>query len=186
MDRCAWCIGDKLLIDYHDREWGVRRLHDERALFEFMTLEMMQCGLSWLTVLRKREAMRAAFDDFDPRMIAGYDDTKLESLMTAPGIIHSAAKLRAMRDNARRFLDIADEYGSFDSWIWSFTGGRTMIYPENRVAMPSKNALSEKVSAALKERGFRFMGPVVVYSYMQAIGMINDHEPGCCMADKLT
>ena len=177
--RCRWCMGDSLMIAYHDEEWGVRQLHDDRALFEFLTLEAMQCGLSWRTVLYKREAMRAAFDNFDPYVIAGYDEEKIAKVMQAPGIIHSEGKIRAMVNNARMFIEIAAEFGSFDEWFWSFTGGKTVVYPENIENMPAKNELSEKISAKMRGRGFKYMGPVVVYSYMQATGMVNDHEKGC-------
>lgn len=183
--RCRWCGDNELLIKYHDAEWGARQLHDDRALFEFMTLEMMQCGLSWLTVLKKREAMRAAFDDFDPTVIAEYDDEKIEALMSAPGIIHSRRKISAMVVNARCFLKLAAEEGSFDKWIWAFTGGKTLSSPEYREAMPAQTPLSERISASLRSRGFRFMGPVVVYSFMQAIGMADDHEARCFMAGKI-
>lgn len=185
LKRCGWCIGDEMLREYHDAEWGAAQLHDDRRQFEFLTLETMQCGLSWLTVLRKREAMRAAFDGFDPHIIANYDDIRLEKLMTAPGIIHSAGKLRAMVNNARCFLEIANEFGSFDAWFWSFSDGKTLIYTENRALMPAKNILSEKISASLKKRGFKYLGPVVMYSHMQAAGMINDHSPDCFLHEKL-
>lgn len=185
LKRCLWCESDPLLREYHDAEWGVRQLHDDRGQFEFLTLEAMQCGLSWLTVLRKREAMRAAFDGFDPAVIAGYGEEKLGALMEAPGIIHCAGKLRAMVNNASRFLDIAAEHGSFDAWFWAFTGGKTLIYPENMKRMPAKNALSERISAELKKRGFKYLGPVVVYSHMQAVGMINDHSPECFLCGRL-
>jgi len=182
--RCRWCGGNELLIKYHDGEWCARRLHDERGLFEFLTLEMMQCGLSWLTVLKKREAMRAAFDNFDPHAIAGYDDERIAALMKDSGIIRSGSKLRAMVNNARAFLKLADEEGSFDKWIWSFTSGKTVAETAHRENMPASTPLSAEISAALKRRGFKFMGPVVVYSFMQAIGMADDHETGCFMAGK--
>ena len=185
LKRCLWCESDPLLREYHDTEWGARQLHDDRGQFEFLTLEAMQCGLSWLTVLRKREAMRAAFDGFDPAAIARYGEEKLSALMEAPGIIHCAGKLRAMVNNARCFLNIAAEHGSFDAWFWDFTGGKTLIYPENMERMPAKNALSERISAELKKRGFKYMGPVVVYSHMQAVGMINDHTPECFLCGRL-
>lgn len=185
LKRCLWCESDPLLREYHDAEWGARQLHDDRGQFEFLTLEAMQCGLSWLTVLRKREAMRAAFDGFDPVAIASYGEEKLSALMEAPGIIHCAGKLRAMVNNARCFLKIAAEHGSFDAWFWDFTGGKTLIFPENMERMPAKNVLSEKISAELKKSGFKYLGPVVVYSHMQAVGMINDHSPGCFLCGRL-
>lgn len=183
--RCKWCAGDALMTKYHDEEWGTRQLHDDRALFEFMTLEAMQCGLSWRVVLRKREAMRVAFDGFDPRVITGYDADVIDRLMTDPGIIRSRPKLEAMITNARCFLRTAEEFGSFGSWFWAFTDGKTITNPDTQGPMPSKNALSEKISAEMKRRGFHYMGPVVVYSYMQAAGMVNDHEPDCFMRNRL-
>lgn len=174
--RCAWCLGDPLLRQYHDAEWGIKQLHDDRKQFEFLTLETMQCGLSWLTVLRKRAAMDAAFDHFEPERIALYDETKLEALLRMPGIIHSPGKLRGMIGNARAFLAIQREFGSFDAWFWAFTGGRTLLCPG---PMRTKTPLSERMSAELKKRGFRYLGPVVLYSHMQAAGMVNDHEEGC-------
>lgn len=176
---CPWCLGDPLLRAYHDEEWGVRQVHDDRTQFEFLTLEAMQCGLSWMTVLRKRESMRAAFDNFDPAKIALYNEEKQRSLLEFPGIIHSASKIRATVSNAKLFLDIQREFGSFDRWFWSFTDGKTRLYPENQQQMPAQNALSRKISAALKQRGFHYLGPVVLYSHMQAVGMVNDHTPDC-------
>ena len=181
--RCRWCMGDGLMLAYHDNEWGVRQLHDDRALFEFLTLEAMQCGLSWRTVLHKREAMRVAFDDFNPYAIAAYDEAKIAELMQAPGIIHSERKLRAMVNNARRFIEIAEEFGTFDAWLWRFTEGKTVTYPENMVNMPAQNELSTAISAEMRRRGFKYMGPVVVYSYMQAAGMVNDHEKDCFLCE---
>lgn len=177
--RCPWCTGDPLLLRYHDEEWCARQLHDDRALFELLTLETMQCGLSWLTVLRKREAMRKAFDGFAPDRIAAYSDETFKALLENPEIIRSEGKLRAMRSNAVHFLKIAEECGSFDAWLWHFTDGKTLFYPEHQRQMPVKNALSERISAELKRRGFRYTGPVVVYSYLQAVGMIDDHEETC-------
>ena len=164
--RCAWCGDNELLIRYHDEEWCREQVHDDRKLFEFMTLEMMQCGLSWLTVLKKREAMRAAFDNFAPALIARYDETRIAALMQNEEIIRSERKLRGMVKNARCFLDIAQRYGSFHSWLW----GRA--------------ADEHELSAALKNDGFVFMGPVVVQSFMQAIGMVQGHEPSCFMYRK--
>ena len=181
--RCTWCAGDELLIRYHDEEWGVRRLHDERTLFEFLVLETMQCGLSWLTVLRKRESMRMAFDNFEPAAIAGYGAEKLAELMDNASIIRSRPKLDAMVNNARCFLDIASEFGSFDSWLWGFTHGSTICLQED--VPPAQTPLSAKISRALKHRGFRYTGPVVVYSYMQAVGMVNDHEANCSFSNIL-
>lgn len=184
--RCPWCMTSPELLRYHDEEWGVRQCHDDRELFELLTLEMMQCGLSWATVLAKREAMRAAFDNFEPAAIAAYSQERLAALMQAPGIIHSARKLSGMVRNARGFIRIQAREGTFDRWFWSFTEGQTVLYPAHAVRPAAKTALSERISAAFKNEGFCFMGPVVVYSLMQAVGMVNDHAPGCFVSGRLT
>lgn len=176
---CAWCAGDELLKRYHDEEWGIVQLHDDRKQFEFLTMEVMQCGLSWLTVLRKREAMRIAFDGFDPEKICFYDEARVSELLNAPGIIHSAGKIRGMIANARAFLKIKEEYGSFDRYFWSFTEGKTLLNPAHAGSMPAKTPLSERMSADMKKRGFKYLGPVVLYSHMQAAGMVNDHNEDC-------
>lgn len=177
--RCRWCQGDALLLKYHDEEWGVFALHQERDLFEMLTLETMQCGLSWKTVLHKREAMRAAFDNFDPEKIAAYGPQELERCLTAPGVIHSRGKISGMINNARCFLKIAEEFGSFDAYLWAFTGGKVLRGDGETV--PPQTPLSEKISADLRWRGFKYTGPVVIYSYLQAVGMVNDHEKDCCL-----
>ena len=175
--RCRWCQGDALLLKYHDEEWGVFPLHQERDLFEMLTLETMQCGLSWKTVLHKREAMCAAFDNFDPEKIAAYGPQELERCLTAPGVIHSRGKISGMINNARCFLKIAEEFGSFDAYLWAFTGGKVLRGDGQTV--PAQTPLSEKISADLRWRGFKYTGPVVIYSYLQAVGMVNDHEKDC-------
>ncbi len=176
---CAWCEGDALMKRYHDEEWGVAQLHDDRRHFEYLTLETMQCGLSWMTVLRKREAMRAAFDGFDPAKIAAYGQEKADALLEAPGIIHSPGKIRGMIANAKSFLRLAEEFGAFDVWFWTYTEGKTLLCPDHQAVMPAKTALSESMSADMKKRGFRYLGPVVLYSHMQAAGMVNDHCEYC-------
>ncbi len=176
---CRWCLGDALLQKYHDEEWGMVQLHDDSLQFEFLTMEVMQCGLSWMTVLKKRETMRTVFDGFDYRAITKYDDAKISSLLSAPGIIHSEAKIRAMVNNAARFMEIQAQFGSFSAYFWRFTDRKTLIMPSNRENMPSKTPLSERISKDLKKRGFQFLGPVVMYSHMQAAGMVNDHEQSC-------
>ena len=144
-----------------------------------LTLETMQCGLSWKTVLYKREAMRAAFDNFDPEKIAAYGPQELERCLTAPGIIHSRGKISGMINNALCFLKIAEEFGSFDAYLWAFTGGKVLRGDGETV--PPQTPLSEKISADLRRRGFKYTGPVVIYSYLQAVGMVNDHEKDCCL-----
>ena len=180
--RCSWCGHNELLISYHDSEWCTVQVHDDKKLFEFMTLEMMQCGLSWLTVLKKREAMKDAFDGFDPQIIAEYGDEKIESLLLNEGIIRSKGKLQAMVNNARCFLRIAREYGSFDSWLWSMAWEDTPRGCAGGAPMPAETELSRYISGELRKRGFKYMGPVVTYSFMQAIGMTDDHEEGCFLA----
>lgn len=176
---CAWCVSDPLLRYYHDTEWGIKQLHDDKKQFEFLTLEAMQCGLSWMTVLKKREAMRAAFSGFDPEKIALIGDEGIGLLLTAPGIIRSRAKIRAMVQNARAFLKIQEEFGSFDSFFWGFTGGKTLLVNAHAEKIPAQTPLSERMSREMKKRGFSYLGPVVTYSHMQAAGMVNDHEPDC-------
>lgn len=179
MKRCRWANGDTLLSRYHDEEWGMFQLHDDRKQFEFLTMEVMQCGLSWMTVLKKREDMRRAFDMFDPAIIAGYDEEKINALLTEPGIIHAAGKIRGMVKNAAAFLRIQKEFHSFDEYFWRFTNGHTLIVPSHSAHMPAKTPLSERISKDMKKRGFMYLGPVVMYSHMQAAGMMNDHEEAC-------
>ena len=178
--RCAWVTSDPLYIEYHDREWGVPVLNDERHLFEMLVLEGMQAGLSWLTVLRKREAFRAAFDDFDPVAVAAYGPEKLAALMANPAIIRNRAKIRAAVVNASAFLAIQRELGSFGDYIWRFVGGRPV---NNRWAthgdVPVTTSAAAVLSRDLVRRGFRFVGPTICYSLMQAVGMVNDHTTGC-------
>ena len=150
--RCCWANPkNERYICYHDEEWGARQCHDDRALFEFLTLEMMQCGLSWATVLAKREAMRAAFDNFEPAVLAAYSEAQLAALLEAPGIIHSARKLSGMVRNARAFVRIQAREGSFDRWFWAFTKGQTVRYPAHSAAPTAKTALSERISAAFRK-----------------------------------
>jgi DNA-3-methyladenine glycosylase I len=182
--RCPWG-SDELLISYHDNEWGMP-VHDDTLLFEHLTLDCMQAGLSWLTILRKRESFRAAFDGFNPRKVAGYDDKKVESLLQDKGIVRNRQKIGAAINNAQRFLEVQEEQGSFDAFIWSFVGGRTlhnsyMSFKEVPAATPE----SERMSAALRERGFKFVGPTICYAFMQAVGMVNDHLVDCYRHDEL-
>ncbi len=179
LHRCGWSVKDPLYIDYHDREWGVP-VHDEIRHFEFLMLESAQAGLSWLTVLRKRENYRRAFDGFDPALIARYDEGKIAELIQDPGIIRNRAKIASAVNNAGKFLDICEEFGSFDSYLWQFTGGKPIINHFRELnEIPASTPLSDKISTALKKRGFTFMGTTIVYAHMQAIGMVNDHITGC-------
>ena len=177
--RCWWCAGDPVYQAYHDTEWG-EPLHDDRALFKLLVLEGFQAGLSWSTVLRKREAFRVAFDDFDVEKVAVYDDVKVSQLLGNEGIIRNRSKISATISNARAFMEIQDEFGSFDRYIWGFVGGKPI---KNRFrsfeGMPSKTERSEVMTMNLKRRGFKFVGPTICYSFMQAVGMVNDHLVHC-------
>lgn len=178
--RCPWVDLDKpLYVDYHDREWGVP-VHDDRLWFEFLALESAQAGLSWYTILRKRENYRAAMDGFDPARIAGYDSGRIEGLLQDPGLIRNRAKMNAIVGNARCFLEIQAGFGSFDSYIWRFTDGRPVVHEirgpgDYKATSPGSDALS----ADLRARGFRFVGSTICYAHMQATGMVNDHALGC-------
>lgn len=177
--RCAWCGEDPLYVRYHDEEWG-RPVHDDTRHFEFLVLESAQAGLSWLTVLRKREAYRLAYDRFEPAAVARYDDEKTEALLRDPGIIRNRRKIEASVQNARAFLAVQQAYGSFDAFVWQFVGGAPIV---NHYApgepLPAATPLAEALSKELKRRAFRFLGPVIVYSYMQAVGLVDDHIDAC-------
>lgn len=183
MHICEWPT-TPLYQDYHDHEWG-RPVHDDKKQFEHLMLEVMQCGLSWITVLNKREDLRIAFDGFDYKKIALYTDADVERIMNAPNVIRSERKIRAIIHNAQRFIEVQREFGSFCNYIWAFTGGKTLVYeghPEGNI--PAKNELSERISNDLKQRGFKFLGPVTIYSHLQASGLINDHGRDCpCFDD---
>jgi len=167
------------MIEYHDTEWGVP-LHDDRKLFEFMVLDAFQAGLSWKTILHKRENFRKAFDNFDPEVIAGYSEDKVQFLLRDAGIIRNRAKIRATVGNAKAFLAVKEEFGTFDSYIWQFTGGRTIINGLDSLAgMPVSSPESDAMSKDLKKRGFKFVGSTICYAFMQAAGMVNDHLTGC-------
>lgn len=176
--RCAWATND-LAIRYHDAEWGVP-LHDDRALFELLILEGAQAGLSWDTILRKRDRYRTAFDDFDAETMARYDQDKVSALLADPGIIRNRAKIAAAIQNARAFLAVQEEFGTFDRYIWRFVGGRPRInaWP-TLAALPAQTAESEAMSKDLKRRGFAFVGPTICYAFMQSAGMVNDHTTDC-------
>ena len=178
--RCFWVpLNDPLYVAYHDEEWGAP-VHDDRTLFEMLILEGMQAGLSWITVLRKREAYREAFDHFDIDKILAYDNAKTELLLQNPGIIRNRLKINAVRQNAAAFREIQREYGSFDSFIWGYVGGspmRMIRTGENDV--PARTELSDQISADLKKRGFKFVGSTIICAYMHAIGLINGHTDAC-------
>ncbi len=178
MPRCPWAKSD-LLIAYHDAEWGVP-VHDDRLLFEFLILEGAQAGLSWETILRKREAYREAFDDFDPARVARYTDARLNRLLANAGIVRNRLKVYGATTNARTLLDVQDEHGSFDAYIWGFVGG-TPLNPRRRSLrdVPATSPESDAMSKALKKRGFTFVGSTICYAFMQAVGMVNDHLVTC-------
>jgi DNA-3-methyladenine glycosylase I len=178
--RCAWVgSGDALMLDYHDREWGVP-VHDDRTHFEFLLLEGAQAGLSWSTILRKREAYRRAFSEFDPHKVARYTQKKIESLVADPGIVRNRMKIEAAVKNARAFLAIQEEFGSFDAYCWPFVGGKPLL---NRRKLsreiPATSPESDAFSKDLKRRGFGFVGSTIIYAHMQAVGMVNDHLVDC-------
>jgi len=177
--RCEWCSAQPLMIDYHDEDWGVP-LHDDRALFEFLILEGAQAGLSWLTILKKRENYRKAFDHFDADKIARYTSRRVEKLLQDPGIVRNRLKVTSTVDNAKCFLAVQEEFGDFDSYIWSFTDGETVQNRWREMAdMPVSTSQSDTMSKDLKKRGFRFVGTTICYSFMQAVGMVNDHTVDC-------
>ena len=177
--RCGWCLGDPIYEDYHDTEWGVP-VKDDATLFEFLILETFQAGLSWITILRKRENFRKAFDNFDYKKIVNYNQKKIDSLLEDAGIIRNKLKIKATISNAQAFIDIQKEFGSFSNYIWAFTEGKPIKNKvKNYKEAPPTTALSDTISKDLKKRGFKFVGSTVIYAHMQATGMINDHEVNC-------
>jgi len=174
--RCAWAR-TPLSIAYHDAEWGVP-LHDDTRLFEFLVLEGAQAGLSWETILNKRDNYRAAFDGFNPTKIAKYNERKIESLMNDAGIIRNRLKINAAITNARNFLDVNREFGSFDAYVWRFVNGKPLRRKRGQ-PVPAKTELSDALSKDLSKRGFKFVGSTICYAFMQAVGMVNDHDPSC-------
>jgi len=177
--RCQWAGDDPAYIAYHDREWGAP-VHDDQTLFEFLSLEGFQAGLSWLTILKKRENFRRAFDQFNPEIIAGYDSTKIDELMNDSGIVRNRLKIEATRSNAQAFLKMRSGLVGVGEYLWSFTGGKTK---KNRWRtldeLPAATPESTKMSVELKKRGFKFVGPTICYAFMQAVGMVNDHTVDC-------
>ena len=177
--RCEWAGPDPIYIAYHDNEWG-RPLHDDTKLFEMLILEGMQAGLAWITVLKKREAFREAFDGFDPHKVALYSDDKIEELMGNKGIIRHRGKISAAIGNAKAFISIQVEYGSFDRFIWEYVGNNPIINTANSLAeLPASTPPSDRISKDLKKRGFKFVGSTIIYSFMQAVGMVDDHMVWC-------
>lgn len=183
MERCGWAEIDPLMQRYHDEEWGVP-VHDDRKQFEFLVLEGAQAGLSWQTILRKRENYRRAFDGWRPETIARYGDRDVARLLADPGIVRNALKIRGAIENARRFLDVRGEFGTFDAYIWRFVGGKPIVHRfRDHRKLPATSKAAEAMSADLRRRGFRFVGPTICYAHMQAVGMVNDHLVGCFRHD---
>ena len=184
-ERCGWCLSSPLSRDYHDREWGVP-VHDDRKQFEFLVLESAQAGLSWITILKKRENYRRAYHDFDPEKTARFDETDVLRLLGDAGIVRNRRKIEASITNAAAFLRIVEEFGSFSSYIWDFVDGKAVRgSPRELADIPARTELSDRVSADLKKRGFRFLGSVIVYSHLQAVGVVNDHLTSCFRYQKL-
>lgn len=177
--RCGWVNQDPLYIEYHDMEWGVP-VYDDRLLFEFLNLEGAQAGLSWYTILKKRENYRKAFDHFDPDKIAAYDEQKIEELLHNEGIVRNKLKINAVVTNAKAFLKVVDEFGSFSEYIWSFVGGKPIQnHFQDLSEVPAQTEISDKLSKDLKKRGFKFVGSTICYAFMEAVGMVNDHITTC-------
>ncbi len=183
--RCGWCQGDTLYENYHDNEWGTP-LYNDDLLFEFLILETFQAGLSWITILRKRENFRLAFDHFDYKIIANYTETKKEALLQDAGIIRNRLKVNATVSNAQAFIRTQQEFGSFSEYIWGFVEGKPIKNAWNHYKeCPANTPLSDKISKDLKKRGFKFVGSTIVYAFMQAVGMVNDHAIDCFRYDKV-
>jgi len=185
MKRCEWANKSELEMSYHDDEWGVP-IHDDRSLFEFLVLEGAQAGLSWSTILRKREGYRKAFDNFDARKISRYPEAVVSRLLANPEIIRNRLKVNAIVTNARAFLRVQEEFGSFDGYIWQFVNGRPIQNSWKKMTeIPSSSPASEAMSKDLRKRGFKFVGTTICYAFMQAVGMINDHVVGCFRHDEV-
>lgn len=179
LNRCGWCKGNALYEKYHDEEWGVP-VYDDNTLFEFILLESFQAGLSWLTILKKREGFRRSFDHFDYQKIANYQEADIQKLIQNPEIVRNKLKIRAAVSNAQAFIKLQKEYGSFSEYFWSFTKGKPIINRHKTLSeVPATTELSDRISKSLKKHGFKFMGSTVVYAHMQAVGMVNDHVLDC-------
>ena len=179
MSSCDWGFSFEAMKTYHDTEWGIP-LHDDQKQFEFLMMEAMQCGLSWDLMIKKREIFRSCFDGFDFDRIAAYDEADVDRIMNTEGMIRSRRKIEAIINNAKCFQQIRKEYGSFDQWLWSFSGGKTILYiGHEKGSIPVSNGLSDQIARELKKRGFKFLGTVTVYSHLQACGIINDHSKDC-------
>lgn len=184
-NRCAWPIGNDLMINYHDCEWG-EPLHNDTKIFEFMVLDAFQAGLSWLTIIKKRENFRKAFDNYDVKKIANYTDEDFNRLMNDAGIIRNRLKITATIENAKQYQKVQQEFGSFDSYIWHFTDGKTIVNKWKSLnELPAKTELSDRISKDLLKRGFKFVGSTIIYAFMQAMGIVNDHTIDCFRYEEL-
>ena len=185
MAYCDWDTSSELNTIYHDEEWGVP-LHDDRGQFEFLMMEVMQCGLNWNMMIQKREIFRQCFDNFEYDKIAEYGEADIERIMNADGMIRSRRKIEAVINNARCFQKLREEFGSFDDWLWAYSGGKTILYNKHDDGyIPVSNGLSDEISRELKKRGFKFLGTITIYSHLQACGMINDHDKNCVCYRKI-
>lgn len=184
--RCEWAGDHPLMVEYHDREWGAV-VHDDQELFEFLILEGAQAGLSWMTILNKRENYRAAFEGFDPQTVARFDDAKKQQLMGDAGIVRNRLKIASAIANAQAFLRVQEEFGSFDRYVWGFVDGAPIQNKWKSMAeIPAQTETSQRMSKELKKRGFKFVGPTICYAYMQSVGMVNDHKVDCFRYDELS
>ena len=177
--RCDWCLSDDIYMDYHDTEWGVP-VHDDRKQFEFLVLESAQAGLSWLTILKRRDGYRKQYNNFDPKQVARFDDKRVEKMLLDTGIIRNRKKIESSINNARLFLDIQNSHGSFCNYLWDFTGGKQVVNQHRLLTdIPATTPLSDTISKDLKIRGFRFLGSTIIYAHLQATGLVNDHLTDC-------
>jgi len=177
--RCGWCLSDPIYVAYHDNEWGTP-VHDDKVLFEFLILESFQAGLSWITILKKRENFRKAFANFDVKKVAKFDQKKFDELMQNEGIIRNRLKIAAAINNAQHFMEIQKEFGSFDKYVWSFTGGKPLVNSRKTLRdVPPKTDISDAMSKDMGKRGFKFRGTTICYAFMQAVGIVDDHIEGC-------
>lgn len=182
--RCAWCTSDTLYMEYHDKEWG-KPVHDDQVLYEFLVLESFQAGLSWLTILRKRENFRKAFAGFDVKKVAKFDEKKVEALMQDGGIIRNRLKVHAAINNAKQFMEVQKEFGSFDKYIWGFVGDKAIVnHPKTLRDLTPTTDISKAITKDLSKRGFKFVGGTIMYAFMQAVGMVDDHTADCWIRAK--
>lgn len=184
MERCEWCEANEVLRAYHDREWGVP-VHDDRKLFEFLMMEVMQCGLNWNMMLQKREIFRSCFDGFDYDRVAAYGEEKIAEILDTPGMIRSPRKIRAVIHDAQCFQKVRQEFGTFDRYLWAYTEGKTQVVESHQRGWVAKNGLSDRISADLKRRGVKYLGSVTVYAYIQSCGLVNDHAQGCFRREEI-